>query len=203
MHTVARTGSAGRQRVSSVRWHYLLAAVPVAWWTLSLVVSGPHWIFLDFVNLAFHEAGHLVFRIAGSTLMYLGGTLGQLLVPALLCARFMLKERQPFPAAVCFWWTGQSVVNISVYMADARSLALPLVGGGDHDWNELFYRFGLLSEAAVQQVSGLTRLTGTLIMIVGLAWCGFFLLPDGPRRRINVEITSRFPWMVLALERGD
>jgi len=29
-------------------------------------------------------------------------------------------------------------------MADARALELPLVGGGDHDWNTLFTRWNVL-----------------------------------------------------------
>jgi hypothetical protein len=182
-------------------WPYLFIIALLAWWTLSLLARS-HWIFLDFVNLAFHEAGHLLFRFGGTTLHYLGGTLGQILVPLSLCAWFLLRERQPFPAAACFWWAGQSLINISVYMADARSLALPLVGGGDHDWNELFYRFGLLSESAVRQVSGMTRLAGLLVMGLGLAWCVYFVLPAPARRRLHSRITSRFPWMVLALERG-
>lgn len=197
----ARTLEA-RGEVSPAGWPGLLALGLLAWWTLSLAFSSSSWILLDFVNLAFHEAGHLVFRIGGSTLMYLGGTLAQLLVPLLLGARFVLKEREPFGGAVCLWWTGQNLVNISVYMADARSLALPLVGGGDHDWNELFYRLGLLSEEAVARVSGMTRLAGFTVMLAALAWGACFLLPRGSRERIHREATGRFGWASLLLERG-
>ena len=42
--------------------------------------------FLDGVNLAFHEAGHLFFAFFGQTLQFLGGTLGQLLFPLALSA---------------------------------------------------------------------------------------------------------------------
>jgi hypothetical protein len=163
------------------------------------LIGGESWIFLDFVNLAFHEAGHLFFGFAGSTLHYLGGTLGQLLVPGGLVAYFLFLRQQPFAAAFCLWWTGESLVNVSIYMADARELALPLVGGGDHDWNELFFRFGLLAEPAVQRVSGLTFVAGLALMLLGLLWSACFLLPAKARRRLRDRLSGRWRWIEAAL----
>lgn len=172
----------------------------LAWWTLSLGSGQSTWCFLDYVNLAFHEAGHLFLGFGGSTLRYLGGTLGQLLVPAGLVAWFLLREEKPFAAAVCLWWCGQSFINIAIYMADARSLALPLVGGGDHDWNELFFRFGLLSEPAVERVSSTTHAVGVVVMLLGLTWAGFFVLPEPTRQRLRNRARLRWPWLAAVLE---
>ena len=55
-------------RRSLFRTPLLVLALP-AWWTLSLLASEPPWIFLDYVNLAFHEAGHLAFRRGGGLRM--------------------------------------------------------------------------------------------------------------------------------------
>ena len=175
--------------------------VPLAWWTLSLGSGASSWCFLDLVNLAFHEAGHLLLSFAGTTVHYLGGTLGQLAVPTLLAVHFLTRERNPLGAAVSTWWVGQNLINISVYMSDARSLALPLVGGGDHDWNELFYRFGLLTEASVQRTSGLTHLLGATVMLMGLAWATYFALPTTRQQRVRDLLTARWPWMAPLLER--
>jgi hypothetical protein len=183
-----------------IHWPRAVLLTPLAWWTLMLGTAASTWCFLDFVNLAFHEAGHLLFSFAGSTVHYLGGTLGQLLVPAALLARFLLWERQPFAAAVCSWWLGQNFINISIYMADARSLSLPLVGGGDHDWNELFFRFGLLAEPAVRRVATATHLLGVAVMLVGLAWALYFVLPRDRRERLRIAATSRWPWLDHLLE---
>lgn len=163
--------------------------VVITWWTLRLSASAEPWCFLDYVNLAFHEAGHLLFSAFGSTLHVLGGTLGQLLVPLLLAGWFVVREERPFAAAACVWWTGESLVNVARYMADARDLQLPLVGGGDHDWNELFYRFGLLSEPSVAAVSTWTHRLGCLVMIAGVCGSAVFVLPGamGERLRQNVE----------------
>ena len=111
-------------------WPRMFLFLLLVWWTFTLGTGISSWCFVDFVNLAFHEAGHLFFGFAGKTIRYLGGTLGQMLVPGLLCGYFLIKERQPFAASVCAWWWGQNLITIAIYMADARSLALPLVGAG-------------------------------------------------------------------------
>jgi hypothetical protein len=179
-------------------WGRIAGVGVLVWWTLWAARS--EWIFLDFVNLAFHEAGHIFFRPLGSTMMYLGGTLGQLLVPLLLAGYFLLGQQRPLGSAFCLWWAGQNLANISVYMADARSLALPLVGGGDHDWNELFYRFGLLAEPSVRRVAAATWGLGVLVMIVGLAWCAFFALRPGLRERLRDALTRRQPRLAPFLD---
>jgi hypothetical protein len=189
----------GRSR-GGTSWPVALLAAGLAWWTLTLGTGASTWCFLDLVNLAFHEAGHLAFRAGGTTLHYLGGTLGQLLVPALLAAYFLIGRREPLGAACCTWWAGESLVNVAVYMRDARSLALPLVGGGDHDWNELFYRLGLLGERSVTRCAGSTHVVGTAAMVVGLAWTVYFALPGETRERFRDRLTSRWPWLEPALE---
>lgn len=165
----------------------------LAWWTLRLLTAASPTCFLDLVNLAFHEAGHLFLAPFGETMHFLGGTLGQLAVPAGLAAYFLRAKRQPFAAAACAWWTGENLINISVYMADARDLKLQLVGGGDHDWNNLFYTFGLLGEESVRRVAALTHHAGALAMLVGLAWAGSFLLSGGVRARFDALVEERAP----------
>jgi hypothetical protein len=127
-----------------MRWQRLLAIAlaPYAAW----LVLAYEYHFLDGVNLAFHEAGHLFLRFGGQTLHFLGGTLGQLFFPALLGARFA-RRGEAFEAAVCVLWLGESLMNVGVYLGDARTQALPLVGGHIHDWNWLLGRAGLLAHA--------------------------------------------------------
>lgn len=165
----------------------------LAFWTLRLSTMPRPSCFLDLVNLAFHEAGHLFMTPFGATMHFLGGTLGQLAVPIGLAAYFLVMKRQPFAAAVCAWWTGQNLVNVSVYMADARDLELPLVGGGDHDWNNLFYTFGLLGEESVRRVAVLTHVAGVLVMLAGLAWSASFLLRGTARERFDAFVADRLP----------
>ena len=155
---------------SPIRFATIPLVALSSWWTLRAAVKSNFWCFLDFVNLPFHEAGHIAFSLFGETLHILGGALAQLLIPGGLVAYFLLKERKPFAAAFCFWWFGENFVNIARYMADARELELPLAGGGDHDWNELFYRWNLLTEPRVHAVATAAHHFGVGLMLAGVAW---------------------------------
>jgi len=162
--------------------------------TTRLVAHPANGSALDLVNLAFHEAGHVFLRPFGHILHVLGGTLFQLGVPALLVVYFLTRRRDPFAAAICLWWLGESLINVATYMADARDLALPLVGGGEHDWNELFFRFGLLAEPRVAAVSSTTRGLGIVTMLAGLAWGLVFVLPARLRSRLVLRLATGAPW---------
>lgn len=130
---------------------------------------------LDGVDLAVHETGHLVFAPLGETIGVLGGTLFQLLVPATFVGYF-LARRQRFAAAVCLWWVAQSCWNVSVYVADARAMELPLVGGGEHDWNYLLSIWGLLPRDTV--IAARVHLAGVLLFLCSLG--GALVSLDGP-----------------------
>src|ERR1700690_1710092 len=100
-------------------------------------------LFLDFANLMIHEAGHVFFSWGSNTLMLLGGTLGELIVP-LLCGSFFLFQRQTYGFAFSLFWFSENFLYIGTYMADARTNALPLVNSDDSDWTLLFGRWGIL-----------------------------------------------------------
>jgi len=176
-----------------VSWRRGAFLALLGYWTIRLGSGVATGCPVDLVNLAFHEAGHLFLIPLGETMHFLGGTLGQLAVPAGLVFYFLRVARQPFAAAVCGWWIGENLVNIAVYMADARDLALPLVGGGHHDWNTLFYTFGLLGEESVRFTSAATHVAGVVIMIAALAWGASFLLSGSLRARFEAFIGERAP----------
>ena len=86
---------------------------------------------LDAVDLAIHETGHLVFGPFGEFLGFLGGTLFQLIIPAAFAVSFW-RRADRHGATVALWWVAQNCWNVSVYVRDARTQSLPLVGGGEH-----------------------------------------------------------------------
>lgn len=53
-------------------------------------------------------------------------------------------------------------------MADSRELVLPLVGGGEHDWNDIFFRWHVLSYD--HEIAALTRSIGWIGMIAAAAF---------------------------------
>ena len=107
--------------------------------------TGQQWVpVLDSANLAFHEAGHPLFGLLfGENFAVYGGTLGQLVFPAVVTGSFWWR-RETVPFALAAAWLCENFWNIARYMADARAHELPLVGGGEHDWTEIFLRWGLL-----------------------------------------------------------
>jgi hypothetical protein len=128
---------------------------------------------LDGVDLAIHETGHLVFGPFGELIGFAGGTLMQLIMPALFVGYF-LRRGDRHSASVALWWVGQNCANISVYAADARAQELPLVGGGEHDWAYMLGRFGWLSHD--QGVGRAFHGLAVLLMFGACVW-GFVTAP--------------------------
>jgi hypothetical protein len=127
---------------------------------------------LDSLDLAIHETGHLVFAFGGETLALLGGTLMQLIVPlAFVVALWRAGDRHG--ATVPLWWLGQNCGNISVYIKDARTQELPLVGGGEHDWALLLEQWGWLDK---DQALGLTVYLMGLLLYATAVIGGWWLL---------------------------
>jgi hypothetical protein len=124
-------------------------------------------LFIDYVNLIIHEGGHFFFSWFGYTIMILGGTLGELIVP-LLCAVYFFWQREVTAVAFCSFWFFENFLYIGTYMADARTLQLQLVGSGDHDWEILFSQWSVLQYD--QRIGGLTRDLGWLGMLAVMAW---------------------------------
>ncbi len=140
-----------------------------------LVASEPGFIFgLDHANLLFHEAGHPIVGLVSSKLEPYGGTIGQLVFPVALMISFW-RKRQPLPVAVAAIWFFENWLNIARYMADARALELPLVGGGDHDWNTIFTRWNILqhdlSIASAVKFIGWTGMTVAVLWVGWRWWC--------------------------------
>lgn len=117
--------------------------------------------FLDWVDLIFHEAGHVLLGFFGDFIGTLGGSIMQVLIPAIVVGYFFY-HRQPYSGAVTLFWVAQSLWNVSVYVKDARARALPLLGDdiSAHDWHNILGRLHLLSwDQAI----------GNLIYTLGLA----------------------------------
>ncbi len=156
----------------------LPALLGVALATLAVLVlanRGERWIpVLDSANLAFHEFGHPFFGLFSERLAVYGGTLGQIVFPVACLATFWLR-RETAAFALCGLWLFENFFNIARYMADARRLELPLVGGKNpedaHDWLEIFSRWGLLAhDTRIAGVVTFFAWLGILALLAWLAW---------------------------------
>ena len=133
--------------------------------------------FLDNVDLPIHETGHLKFRPFGELMMVAGGSLFQVIFPAVFVGYFGWR-RQFYSGAIVLLWVGQSILNVWVYATDAVVMQLVLTSGltgsegSFHDWNYLLDHFGLLG--SVKPVAGIIRFIGTSTIIIAGAWSVYF-----------------------------
>ncbi len=102
---------------------------------------------LDGINFGIHEAGHFIFMPFGRFLHAAGGTICQCAAP--VAAFFVFKrQRDYFAMAFTSGWLGANLYDVAVYIYDARSHKLDLVGPGEggltHDWNYMLYELGLM-----------------------------------------------------------
>jgi hypothetical protein len=154
--------------------------------------SGGVLAFVHLIDLVFHEAGHVIFGVFGRFLGVLGGSLNQVLIPA-LCTGYFLWHRQTAAAAVTLFWTGESIADVAIYVADGRDMALPLLAEGlVHDWNWILSELSLRNQSvpigrAVFAI-GVTVLIAALGMLVVDLWHA--LAPAPPARMLSSEKPS-------------
>lgn len=127
-------------------------------------------------NVFLHEAGHLFFSPFGRFMMFAGGTITQHAFCVIALATFAMR-RDAHGAAFSLFWLGANLVHMGGYMADARAGELPLLGGGEHDWEYLFGVFGLLEWDVV--IGAFWRGVGWLTMLAAPAWMLMFAIGAG------------------------
>lgn len=137
-------------------------ALGIAAWLSPYLWERTRFGLLDHVDLAVHEAGHVVFAPFGEFMGIAGGSLLQLIVPAAFVAYFW-RRGERYSAFIVLFWVAQSLFNVATYMADARAQELPLVGGEYviHDWAWMLSRLHLLQQdrtlaAGVRALAALT-----------------------------------------------
>ncbi|MFN8392760.1 MAG: hypothetical protein U0136_20880 [Bdellovibrionota bacterium] len=143
---------------------------------LTLVATALRYI----VTTPIHETGHFLFSLLGETPMVLGGSLFELIVPALLLARF-LYVRCSLLASGALFFLGYHMIHVGEYMSTARHhegmVNLALDQSYElHDWYRIFQTFGLLEHDTM--IGALTMNVGSAI--TALAVLMVFFLPSDP-----------------------
>jgi hypothetical protein len=131
---------------------------------------------MHYVHLIFHEAGHAIFMMVGASdvvVAFMGSGL-QVLFPLILAGAFYFKNRDAYGAAVCLWWAGHAALDVAPYIADARALELPLLGGGNgreiegHDWEFLLGHWQAPHRDT--HIAAQVALGGRVAMAAAFAW---------------------------------
>lgn len=129
------------------KWIGSIIILPIA---VYLTFNKGEFLFIDYLNLLIHEGGHGIFSFFGKFIYTLGGTLMQIIIPSLFIFYFATNDKM-IGTQLSIVWLGESLMNISVYAADARLQALPLLGGNNvyHDWNYLLGELNILNYDSV------------------------------------------------------
>ena len=160
----------------------LIFAAAFSLYFLSIAYKPLDGSFLDMVDLPVHETGHLLFRPFGQFLMVAGGSLFQIILPAVFVGYFIWNKKY-YSAAIVLFWVGQSILNVFVYANDAVQMQLVLTSGltgsegSFHDWNYLLTETGLINSVA--KVANVIRLLGTLtILAAGIGAIYYSVYPQ-------------------------
>jgi hypothetical protein len=150
-------------------WPWVVAAgvtVLLAW----LTYSRGGWIpILSAFDLGVHEFGHLLTFWAPALLCSLAGSFLQVVAPLLLGAYFWWR-RDSLAAILMIAWSAENLHNVSVYIADAQVMVLPLFGddgsGAGHDWHNILLALNALE--ATDQLALVTRTLSVILFVVAL-----------------------------------
>lgn len=158
----------------------LAVLVPLALYAIARLRDARWWDLLDDLNLAVHEAGHIVFSPFGDQLAALGGSLFQLLVPIAFVVYFW-RTGQRWASGVTLAWVAVNCLNVGVYAADARAQDLPLLGGENviHDWWFVLINWDLL---AYDQAIGRTFHAAGFFLFLLAIGAGVAFASDGETR---------------------
>ncbi len=162
-------------------WSRCVAYVLFLVWGWRFLINGLDWeaigsSFMHNINLPFHEFGHVFFRPFGHFMTILGGSLFQVLLPLLLGMVFLVQRQNPFGSSIMLWWCGQSFIDISPYIADAKYRGLPLIMGmseESHDWGNLLTILNWVDYS--NRIAKASFALGSCFMVISMIWGAYLL----------------------------
>jgi len=164
------------------------------WWAFG---RGERIPLLGFVNLGFHELGHLVCYMVpfvGTVVTASAGSVLQCLVPFGLAVYFLGWRKDRLAAAACLAWAATNFQEASVYIADAPYEELQLIGG-EHDWATVLGPEHLNRLQDAGSIASTVRGIGVVVLLVAVALCIVSLATAGsnpPRSRESEAVDERF-----------
>lgn len=126
---------------------------------------------LTWVNLGIHEFGHLATYGFSDLTTAMMGSIAQVGVPLALAVYFLVFRGDWLAAGVCLAWAATSALEVSVYVADAPTQDLPLLGGGRHDWAFILGPDGYGALDRARPIADTIRDGASVAIYAGFALC--------------------------------
>jgi hypothetical protein len=130
-------------------------------------VRGDRVPLLWYVDLGFHELGHLIMYIIpiNEALTAAMGAINQCAVPLGIALYFYFWRRDAIAGCVCLAWAATNFQDASVYIADAPYQRLQLIGG-EHDWAAVLGPAHLNIWQDAHLIATVVRDTGLVLLFV-------------------------------------
>ena len=174
---------------SPARWLVGLAAIGAMWWIAfeqSERVPG-----LTYVNLALHQAGHMVTYSASELTGAMAGSIAQVAIPLLIVVYFF-RRADWVGAGVCLVWAATSAAEVALFVADAPTQKLELLGDDKHDWAFILGPEGYDAMHRSAEIAGQIRDVAWVAVVVGFALClAAFLRHGGREAQPDPMVSSR------------
>jgi hypothetical protein len=162
-------------------WHTTLQWVVAAAITAALAFftyTREGWVpILSYFDLGVHEFGHLLAFWAPELIVWPAGSVLQVATPLALAAYFW-HRRDRFAVILMIAWAAESLHNVSIYIADAQRMVLPLFGddgsGAGHDWHNILGRLGWLESTAA--IADFVSFLSIVLFALALALTGWWLV---------------------------
>ena len=169
----------GFSRISPTRWLAGLAAIGAMWWIA--FEQSERIPILTYVNLGTHEAGHMFTYSASELFTAMAGSIAQVAVPLLIALYFFFRRGDWVGAGVCLVWAATSAAEVALYVADAPTQKLELIGD-KHDWAFILGPEGYDAMHKSGEIADQIRDIASVAAVVGFALCVAALLRTSRRR---------------------
>ena len=125
---------------------------------------------LTYVNLGIHEFGHLLTFAFSEMANALAGSIAQVAVPLALGVYFFVARGDWIAAGLCLAWAATSSLEVALYVADAPTEELELIGGS-HDWAFILGPAGYDALERAAPLADSIRSGAWIALITGGALC--------------------------------
>ena len=127
---------------------------------------------LQYLDIAVHEVGHMVFRPFGEFTMLIMGSGTEVLFPFVVGLVFLAWKRDLIAAGICWAWSASAAADASRYIADATQGSLALLGAGPDamgDWERILGPEHLDKLYLADDYAARVRTAGLVLLIVAVA----------------------------------
>jgi hypothetical protein len=165
---------------SPARWLAGLAAIGAMCWVA--FEQNERVPVLTYVNVGMHHAGHMFTYSASELFTTMAGSVAQVAVPLLIALYFLFRRGDWIGAGVCLVWAATSAAEVSLFVADAPTQKLELIGDEQHDWAFILGPEGYGAMQKSAEIADQIRDMASVAAIVGVALCVAAFLRGGRRR---------------------